>query len=83
MRAFVLLQCPTCGNLGSQGLSTLQEMPEASEMNVIEMLFNKLRVNVIIVAGLVTWLILDFGDKLIEKLPASLLGRSCCPCSSA
>ena len=41
-------------------------------MNVIEMLFNKLRVNVIIVAGLVTWLILDFGDKLIEKLPVAV-----------
>ena len=36
------------------------------------MLFNKLRVNVIIVAGLVTWLILDFGDKLIEKLPEAV-----------
>ena len=41
-------------------------------MRVIEMLFDKLRVNVIIVAGLVTWLILDFGDKLIEKLPEAV-----------
>ena len=41
-------------------------------MRLIEMLLDKLRVNVIIVAGLVTWLILDFGDKLIEKLPVAV-----------
>ena len=49
-------------------------------MRFFEMLLDKLRVNVIIVAALVTWLILDFGDKLIEKLPAAVdFGRSCCP----
>ena len=41
-------------------------------MRFSEMLLDKLRVNVIIVAALVTWLILDFGDKLIEKLPAAV-----------
>ena len=41
-------------------------------MRFLEMLLDKLRVNVVIIAGLVTWLILDFGDKLIEKLPADV-----------
>ena len=37
-------------------------------MRLIEMLLDKLRVNVIIVAAMVTWVIVDFGDKLIELL---------------
>ena len=41
-------------------------------MRLIEMLLDKLRVNVIIMAVLITWLILDFGDKLITKLPDTI-----------
>ena len=37
-------------------------------MRLVEMLLDKLRVNVLIIAAMVTWLILDFGDKLIGKL---------------
>ena len=36
------------------------------------MLLDKLRVNVIIIAVLVGWIIIDFGDKLIDKLPESV-----------
>ena len=35
---------------------------------IFEMLIDKLRVNVVIVAVLVTWVIVDFGDKLIAQL---------------
>ena len=35
---------------------------------LLSMVLDKLRVNVIIVAGLITWLIMDFGDKLISQL---------------
>ena len=37
-------------------------------MRFFEMLLDKLRVNVVIVAALVTWVIVDFGDKLIDLL---------------
>ena len=33
-----------------------------------EMILDKLRINVIIIALLVTWIIIDFGDKLIGLL---------------
>ena len=35
----------------------------------VEMVLDKLRINVIIIAGLVTFIIVDFGDKLISRLP--------------
>ena len=35
---------------------------------ILEMLIDKLRVNVVIVAILITWIIVDFGDKLIALL---------------
>lgn len=35
---------------------------------LIQMLFDKLRVNVILLALLITWIIIDFGDKLIGLL---------------
>ena len=35
-------------------------------MDVLERVFDRLRPNVLIVAGLVTFLIMDFGDKLIS-----------------
>ena len=38
-------------------------------MDVLERAFDRLRPNVIIVALLVTFLIMDFGDKLIDKIP--------------
>ena len=41
-------------------------------MRLIEMLLDKLRVNVIIMAVLITWLIMDFGDKLINRLPDTI-----------
>ena len=41
-------------------------------MKFLEMLLDKLRVNVVIIAGLVTFIIVDFGDKLIDKLPESV-----------
>ena len=43
-------------------------------MRLIEMLLDKLRVNVII-ASLVAWLVLDFGDQLIERLPDTITGE--------
>ena len=33
---------------------------------IVTMLIDKLRVNVVIIAVLVTWVIVDFGDKLID-----------------
>lgn len=36
--------------------------------SIPEMVIDRLRVNVIIVAVLVTWVIIDFGDKLIHLL---------------
>ena len=41
-------------------------------MKFLEMLLDKLRVNVVIIAGLVTFIIVDFGDKLIDKLPENV-----------
>ena len=41
-------------------------------MRLIEMLLDKLRVNVIIMAVLITLLIMDFGDKLINRLPDTI-----------
>ena len=41
-------------------------------MRLIEMLLDKLRVNVIIMAVLITLLIMDFSDKLIDRLPATI-----------
>ena len=38
----------------------------------VEMVLDKLRINVIIIAGLVTWIIVDFGDKLIDRLPEEI-----------
>ena len=35
---------------------------------ILEMMIDKLRVNVVIVALLITWIIIDFGDKLINLL---------------
>ena len=35
---------------------------------LVEMIIDKLRVNVIILAFLVTWVIVDFGEKLIHLL---------------
>ena len=50
-------------------------------MKFFEMIIDKLRINVLIVALLVTWLIMDFGDKLIGLLagiegitPAAIIG---------
>ena len=37
-------------------------------LRLIEMLIDKLRVNVVIVALLVTWIVLSFGGKLIDLL---------------
>ena len=41
-----------------------------NKADIVRQLFNgmKLRTNVLIVAGLVTWLITDFGDKMINLL---------------
>ena len=41
-----------------------------NKADIVRQLFNgmKLRTNVLIVAGLVTWLIMDFGDKMINLL---------------
>ena len=36
------------------------------------MLLDKLRVNVVIIACLVTFIIVDFGNKLIDRLPESV-----------
>ena len=36
---------------------------------VIERVLDRLRPNVLIIAGMVTFLIVDYGDKLIDKLP--------------
>ena len=58
------------GRVASGAASSMETRSDT--VRLIEMLLDKLRVNVIIVAGLVTWLILDFGDKLIEKLPAAV-----------
>ena len=41
-------------------------------MDVTERIFDRLRPNVIIVALLVTFLIMDFGDKLIAKIPETV-----------
>ena len=41
-------------------------------MRLMEMLIDRLRLNVVIIAVLVTFMIVDFGDKLIEKLPADI-----------
>ena len=38
-------------------------------MKFFEMLFDKLRINVVIVAGVIAFLVHDFGDKLIALLP--------------
>ena len=40
-------------------------------MQLVEMLIDKLRVNVVIVALLVTWIVLNFGDRLIDLLGGS------------
>lgn len=40
--------------------------------SLFEMFVDKLRVNVVIIAVLVTWIIIDFGDKLIDRLPESV-----------
>ena len=37
-------------------------------LSLPEMVLEKLRINVVIVALLVTWIIVDFGDKLIQLL---------------
>ena len=37
-------------------------------VRLVEMVLDKLRVNVLIIAGLVTWIIINFGDKLILLL---------------
>ena len=41
-------------------------------MRFFEMLLDKLRVNVVIIACLVTFIIVDFGNKLIDRLPESV-----------
>ena len=41
-------------------------------LSLPEMVLDKLRINVVIIAGLVTFIIVDFGDKLIDKLPESV-----------
>ena len=38
----------------------------------IDRFLDRLRPNVIIIAVLIAWLIADFGDKLIEKLPETV-----------
>ena len=50
-------------------------------MKFLEMVIDKLRINVLSVALLVTWLIMDFGNKLIGLLagiegitPAAIIG---------
>ena len=40
-------------------------------MQLVEMLIDKLRVNVVIVALLVTWIVINFGDRLIDLLGGS------------
>ena len=37
-----------------------------------EMLLDKLRINVVIIALLITFIIVNFGDKLIAKLPGTV-----------
>ena len=41
-------------------------------LDVAERVFDRLRPNVIIVALLVTFLIMDFGNKLIDKIPEAV-----------
>ena len=53
--------------LGSAGKGVL-EMVFGFLSSTSEMLIDKLRVNVVIVAVLITWIIIDFGDKLINLL---------------
>ena len=50
----------------------LVEMVIDKSVALVGMLIDKLRVNVIILALLITWLILDFGNKLIDKLPEEI-----------
>ena len=49
-------------------LKTTLEMLLGFVSSISEMLIDKLRVNVVIVAVLITWIIIDFGDKLIGLL---------------
>ena len=41
-------------------------------VRLFEMVLDKLRVNVVIIAALVAFLIMDFGDKLIDRLPEEI-----------
>ena len=49
-------------------MKTFFEMILGFFRGILEMLIDKLRVNVVIVALLITFIIVDFGDKLIDLL---------------
>ena len=46
----------------------LLEKLGAGFRRLIEMILDKLRINVIIIAMIVAWIVVDFGDKLITLL---------------
>ena len=41
-------------------------------VGLVAMILDKLRVNVVILALLITWIIMDFGEMLIDKIPATI-----------
>ena len=41
-------------------------------VDMVAMVLDKLRVNVVILALLITWIIMDFGEMLIAKIPATI-----------
>ena len=41
-------------------------------VGLVGMVLDKLRVNVVILALLITWIIIDFGEMLITKIPATI-----------
>ena len=41
-------------------------------VGLVAMILDKLRVNVVILALLITWIIMDFGEMLIDKIPANI-----------
>ena len=56
-----------------RGFKEVISMVLAFILNISEMFIDKLRVNVVIVAGLITYLIVDFGAALIALLGDSLV----------
>ena len=41
-------------------------------VGLVAMILDKLRVNVVILALLITWIIMDFGEMLISKIPGTI-----------